>query len=636
MFNLLGYTQLDNLILPSKNIYIPFSFTSNKGKFVYNIKHIKKAHYLLQINKEKPICIKTKEKLLSFIKTHLKDNGFKDKLLIEPLLDIEDDILWNIKDNMSSKEIEREARGIVEYFKIIPKYFYTCIEITKSYIKHYGSSLKDHLWEMFEDYMLKNGFALALLWWEKARFAPLEKLALAKKMTKEKVHKEKIWIDTGWEKGSDNKWRFEINDDEAKVNIRPIFWISSLGDVLDHPLLFKNYPGLRNVKVCYIENGSCSISWKEDTLKMTLNKEKTFIASMSYNDIKEYREKRKKEGLKLVNDHKYKSVKEYIRESNENQWHTLKKIDPTLMEESTLCTHNVPSWLTGSFEEQKDLPIWLVKDPIEEKKEVIKAQEDQERKEEKLLESYKHLWIQLKCNSIKDEKELYKIAKASFSFPFWIRESKEVFYKESINNLLEEVNRDDCVRDEQGDKLTLSDIKNSFFSISQFRKLRGYRKIGFNTFIGPNASVRTEEGEEYIWYFSSIDSLSSILHETQHLIQRYETFACGWSPILEKYKYLDAQREEYSKIYLQDLVDKGVKNVTMDNAKEIQKHVEEYEKEKAKEIGVDIYKRLAGEVEARNVQRRHTLDKKIKRVAPPSTTEDTERKIQKVIFSLED
>jgi len=74
----------------------------------------------------------------------------------------------------------------------------------------------------------------------------------------------------------------------------------------------------------------------------------------------------------------------------------------------------------------------------------------------------------------------------------------------------------------------------------------------------------------------------------------------------------------------------------MDNAKEIQKHVEEYEKEKAKEIGVDVYKRLSGEVEARNVQRRHTLDNSLKRVAPPSTTEDTERKIQKVIFSLED
>jgi len=145
MFKLLGYTQLNNLIFPSKNIYIPFSFISNKGEFTYKIKHPKKAHYFLQINKEKPILIKTKEKLLIFIKQHLRDNGFKDKLISEPLLDLEDNTIWNIKDSMSEKEIEYKARGIVKYFNIIPTYFYTCVEITKSYIKHYGSSLKNHI-----------------------------------------------------------------------------------------------------------------------------------------------------------------------------------------------------------------------------------------------------------------------------------------------------------------------------------------------------------------------------------------------------------------------------------------------------------------------------------------------------------
>jgi len=198
------------------------------------------------------------------------------------------------------------------------------------------------------------------------------------------------------------------------------------------------------------------------------------------------------------------------------------------MEESILCERNVPSWLTGSFEEPVDLPIWLIeKNRDENRKKIKKAQEAQESKQAKLLESYKDLWKQLKCNSIKDEKELYKITKASFSFPFWIKEDAETLYKECINNLLNEVKRNDCVRDEKGDKLTLSDIENKFFSTEQFRKLRGYRKIGFNTFIGPNASIRTEKGEEYVWYFSSVDSLSSILHETQHLIQRYESFACG-------------------------------------------------------------------------------------------------------------
>jgi hypothetical protein len=52
---------------------------------------------------------------------------------------------------------------------------------------------------------------------ERATNADLEALALAKKMTAEGVDRTKVWSDTGWFKGVDGKWRWEIDDKGAFV-----------------------------------------------------------------------------------------------------------------------------------------------------------------------------------------------------------------------------------------------------------------------------------------------------------------------------------------------------------------------------------------------------------------------------------
>lgn len=73
------------------------------------------------------------------------------------------------------------------------------------------------------------------------------------------VPAEKIWYETGWGRGSDGQWRFEISDDVAKfkkdfaqLGTREIFDTKyqpeKLSDVLDHPALFEAYPELKNVK----------------------------------------------------------------------------------------------------------------------------------------------------------------------------------------------------------------------------------------------------------------------------------------------------------------------------------------------------------------------------------------------------
>lgn len=56
---------------------------------------------------------------------------------------------------------------------------------------------------------------------------------------------------TGWHRGVDGKWRFEIDDSQAKVNTRRLIAgrTAPLGDVLDHPQLMDAYPELANVPV---------------------------------------------------------------------------------------------------------------------------------------------------------------------------------------------------------------------------------------------------------------------------------------------------------------------------------------------------------------------------------------------------
>lgn len=65
---------------------------------------------------------------------------------------------------------------------------------------------------------------------------------------------EQTHVDTGWSKGADNKWRFEIDDSKASVNEPAIAEATggktvAIGDVLHHPELFGAYPDLAKVRV---------------------------------------------------------------------------------------------------------------------------------------------------------------------------------------------------------------------------------------------------------------------------------------------------------------------------------------------------------------------------------------------------
>lgn len=95
----------------------------------------------------------------------------------------------------------------------------------------------------------------------KAKNADLDKLKAAQKMDEAGADRGLIWKETGWYKGHDNKWRFEISDaldfDTGKgADIQPksLEMMREYGgtpqpDLLEHPELYDNYPNLKGVRV---------------------------------------------------------------------------------------------------------------------------------------------------------------------------------------------------------------------------------------------------------------------------------------------------------------------------------------------------------------------------------------------------
>lgn len=66
----------------------------------------------------------------------------------------------------------------------------------------------------------------------------------AKALDKIGAPDEAIRRETGWSKGADKKWRYEIDDSKAKLKTDDSVVHGKLGDVLDHPELFSAYPEL--------------------------------------------------------------------------------------------------------------------------------------------------------------------------------------------------------------------------------------------------------------------------------------------------------------------------------------------------------------------------------------------------------
>lgn len=100
----------------------------------------------------------------------------------------------------------------------------------------------------------------------KAKTADKQKLALAQKMDESGSTPKQIWDETGWFKGHDNQWRFEIPDENAKFVGQ--YGTGKMGQFLEHPELYEAYPDLKNVDVSYTGKGDTYYNKLADRIRI--------------------------------------------------------------------------------------------------------------------------------------------------------------------------------------------------------------------------------------------------------------------------------------------------------------------------------------------------------------------------------
>lgn len=98
----------------------------------------------------------------------------------------------------------------------------------------------------------RGGSELGIFGGRLAQNAPLSKLEMAEWMTQSGAPREQVWKETGWFKGVDGKWRFEIDDSGANFaadKVRGSFDVVPAEKVIDHPSLYEAYPDTRKIGI---------------------------------------------------------------------------------------------------------------------------------------------------------------------------------------------------------------------------------------------------------------------------------------------------------------------------------------------------------------------------------------------------
>lgn len=118
---------------------------------------------------------------------------------------------------------------------------------------------------------------------ELAMTANMEKLKEAKKMLAKDADMKTIYKKTGWHRGADGKWRFEIPDNLDDINLAELRdnEETTLGKIYDNPALYQAYPWLKNLLVTVedMEKNRRGYAYGED--KIVLNEK--YVGYSPYN-----------------------------------------------------------------------------------------------------------------------------------------------------------------------------------------------------------------------------------------------------------------------------------------------------------------------------------------------------------------
>ena len=122
---------------------------------------------------------------------------------------------------------------------------------------------------------------------ERAMTANMEKLMEAKEMLAKDADMKTIYQKTGWHRGADGKWRFEIPDNLDDINLAELRdnEETTLGKIYANPALYQAYPWLKNLLVTVedMEKNRRGYAYGED--KIVLNEK--YVGYSPYNLQKE-------------------------------------------------------------------------------------------------------------------------------------------------------------------------------------------------------------------------------------------------------------------------------------------------------------------------------------------------------------
>lgn len=92
-----------------------------------------------------------------------------------------------------------------------------------------------------------------------AKTANKAALAKAEAMERQGAKPAQIWQETGWGKGPDGRWRFEIDDSKAGMRLNTQKYgtqdYTPWGETLSHPAAFKAYPDAKKINTTWHDSG---------------------------------------------------------------------------------------------------------------------------------------------------------------------------------------------------------------------------------------------------------------------------------------------------------------------------------------------------------------------------------------------
>ena len=344
---------------------------------------------------------------------------------------------------------------------------------------------------------------------EKALNASANKLSKAKAMLEKGEDEVKIWQSTGWYKDKDGAWKFEIDDNPAKIKNQNA---DKLGNLLEYKELFKAYPELKDINVVKIKDELYNKNlkdWHKESSPLTKNTDGT--PKIFYHGTKK------------------SNISEFDQKFDKSKWGFFFTTDKGLSEEYSKGRYGLKEPNSGVME------VYInAKKPFDLREEITK---DTANKYQALLGNL------AKRDDLKNGvgKSLYEYIKNTSLKQY---DTKARAFKDKLQN----AGYDSIILDDNVivafNPNQIKHVKNN----GNFNKENDIYALGNKGYYDP---VKKEIG------LSEIADKSTLMHEIQHAIQDIEGFAKGSNANDKKYALYHGEAEARNVQNRLDLNKKG-------------------------------------------------------------------------------